>query len=260
MLNTLPPEIIHSIYAAIKSVSTATSLARCSKYLNTVWIAHLRTADLVKDFSDDPRWADKRYKNFAFTIARARLDASDGLETAKAAYRIAGVINRTASELNRELQDHSMCCNYEEWGRWLERVLRKSLYVLWIKKLLGVGPRKPASFFPNKTLCEYLLQPRWLAFGFPSLQGVLGAVRPSEKAPVWPLLQLCMVVEARVARNKKAVDGKQDSELDEFSDDADMDDIAKDLDAWVDSEDEDEDEDDSEWWDSADVCFCTGYL
>jgi hypothetical protein len=78
MLNNLPPEIIHSIYAAINSVSTATSLARCSKYLNTAWTSHLRTLDLVKDFSDDPRWADKKYQNFAFTIARAQIASSDG--------------------------------------------------------------------------------------------------------------------------------------------------------------------------------------
>jgi hypothetical protein len=176
-------------------------------------------------------------------------------ELAKAAYRVAGIINRTASELYRELKDCSMLRDYKAWGRWLERVLRKSLYVLWIKKLLGVGPIKPAYSFLNKALCEYLLQPRWQAFGFPSLSGFLGAVRPVEKAPLWPLLEVCMAVEARVARNKKAADGKQEFELDEFYDDTDMDDIAKVHDRWVDSEDED----DSEWWDSADVWFCAGY-
>jgi hypothetical protein len=78
MLNNLPPEIIHSIYASIKSLSTAIALARCSKYLNTVWAAHVRTLDLVEDFSNDPRWADKKYREFALTIARAEPEVSDG--------------------------------------------------------------------------------------------------------------------------------------------------------------------------------------
>jgi hypothetical protein len=176
-------------------------------------------------------------------------------EIAKAAYRVAGIINRTASEIYRELKDYSMLRDYEAWGRWLERVLGKSLYVLWIKKLVGVGPNKPVYFFLNKALCEYLLQPRWQAFGFPSLQGVLGAVRPAEKAPVWPLLEVCMAVETRVARNKKAAAGKRELELDDFYDDTDMDDIEMAHYGWVDFDDDD----DSEWWDSTDVWFCSGY-
>jgi hypothetical protein len=63
MLNNLPPEIIHSIYASIESLSTAIALARCSKYLNTVWAAHVRTLDLVEFTRMLPRFLT--HPNFA---------------------------------------------------------------------------------------------------------------------------------------------------------------------------------------------------
>jgi hypothetical protein len=173
----------------------------------------------------------------------------------KSAYRIAGIINRTTSELFKELKDLN---TDERWTRWLEYVLRKSLHLLWGKLLVGTTPGLDRKRFGS--ICAYLLQPRWQEFGFPSMQGFLGAKAPTKSAPVNKLLDLCCSIRKRKnfyehynppvtiegsCETVGWVDPKEyDNPPDEFYDDMDMDDgFYVDLDNMYDSSDEDEDED-----------------
>jgi hypothetical protein len=176
----------------------------------------------------------------------------------KSAYRIAGIINRTASELYKELKDlHTDA----RWTRWLQYVLLKSLHLLWGKSLVGATPGLDRKRFGS--FCAYLLQPRWQEFGFPSMQGFLGARAPAKEPPVKKLLDLCCSIRRRknldtdynppveISGSCESVGWVDPAEYenppDEFYDDMDMDDgFYVDLDNMFDSSEDDEDESEDE--------------
>ena len=168
----------------------------------------------------------------------------------KSAYRTAGIVQRTVHGLVSHLS--SQCPSPKQkadWDRWLPRVLTKTLYMLWLQKVVGRTPLDPQYHLATKEMAEFLLAPKWRTWGYPDMRGVLGAGTIRKKAPVGQLADTCEAVSERVDRNKKALglelgDGDEpdsDEEDDEFYDDSEYDDIS-DLDEEFYDDELDEDE------------------
>ena len=149
-------------------------------------------------------------------------------------YRIAGVIQRTVRELVSVLS--SQCPRSSPkavWDRWLPHILMKSLYMLWVHKLVGLAPLDSRYHLATKQMAEFLLAPKWRAWGFPDMRGVMGAGTIKKKAPVTELASTCVAVSTRVERNRKAMmldlgeeEEDSDDDPDEFFDDTENDDIS----------------------------------
>ncbi|KAF8539285.1 hypothetical protein BDD12DRAFT_838980 [Trichophaea hybrida] len=241
MFHLLPAQVLYNIFDATNSLSSATALAKCSRFLNTAWKKHLKTLDLTKTFNEDPRWRGPKYQFFAVCIARGRL-ALAGVprptpqDALMNAYELAGIINSTAKALHAELAPQCPDMkNVEIWNTWLEYVLAKSLYMLWIIKMEFEAPSDPRYFVATKEMVEFLMLPWWRKYGYPELKGVRGAKEHCETPPLDVLLRTCLGVDERVKRNKKVVGvDVEDDELDsddepnledEFYDDSELDEL-----------------------------------
>lgn len=146
----------------------------------------------------------------------------------------------------------------DTWNTWLEYLLAKSLYMLWITQLEFEAPSDPRYFVATKEMVEFLMLPRWRANGFPEMKGGYGAKEQSKTPPLEVLLRTCVGIEERVRRNKKAVgldveddelDSGDESNLeDEFYDDSELDELDEfetDEDEYDDYDDDNDDDDDS---------------
>jgi hypothetical protein len=123
------------------------------------------------------------------------------------------------------------------WDRWLEHVLTKTLYMLWIASRVGGAPCDPEYWVDSKEMVGFLLQPRWREFGLPDLEGLKGVRAPLQKPPVLQIRETCRKLAERVKRNRELMgcelsgdemeplDGSNLS--DEFYDDSDLDDLSE---------------------------------
>jgi hypothetical protein len=174
----------------------------------------------------------------------------------QAAYKTAGIINRVVAEIIKILN---------EQDPWLEYVLAKTLYQLWIAKL---GDREmesnPEFWVDSKEMVAFMVQPRFHQLGFPDLtrlknvraptkkkkkKGSSKKKAPPKKPPTQQILEMCAKVKTRVERNRDAMEGSiPEEELDlddeptwpdDFYDDSDLDDV-------LDIDDFDDDEFDAE--------------
>lgn len=177
-------------------------------------------------------------------------------EAIKAGYKIAGIVNATVQLLLGELRGHVPEKSDKEraaWSQWLEYLLAKSLYMLWISKLTGGSPCDPEYWIDAEEMVAFLLQPRWALAGYPGLMGVKGVTEVCERAPVELIARTCVLLDERVHRNRKMMGAEwTDDEDDEeeklpldFYDDTDLDDME-------DGSDEGEFESDDEFADSED--------
>jgi hypothetical protein len=78
MLDTLPSEVIRSIYDATNNLATAISLARCSKNLYGIWTAHFSALSLQEAFGHDERWISMRFMDSARVLATIQFEKADG--------------------------------------------------------------------------------------------------------------------------------------------------------------------------------------
>jgi hypothetical protein len=174
----------------------------------------------------------------------------------QAAYKTAGIINRVVAEIIKILKEHDP---------WLEYVLAKTLYQLWLAKLNDRDMKSNTEFWvDSKEMVAFMVQPRWHQFGFPDLAGLKNVRAPAKKKkgpskkkappkkpPTQQILAMCAKVKARVERNRNAMGGHiSEEELgpddepnlpDDFYDDSDLDDIPN-----IDDDDFDDDEFDYE--------------
>ncbi|KAA8894551.1 hypothetical protein FN846DRAFT_406507 [Sphaerosporella brunnea] len=256
MFNLLPAPIICTIFDSTNSLTAATSLSQCSRFLSQTWKSHLASLDLSRTFDSDPRWRSEKYRFFAVSIVRARLEATGEPfpttnDTIKAGYKTAGIINRTAREISAALPAATSAVE----TKWREYVLVKTLYMLWIASITGGGPCDPEYWVDTPEMVAFLLQPRWREFGYPNLAGLKNVVVAIEKAPSAQIGEICAKIEERVKRNRELVgadiaeiEGEEGGGVDEnlpddYYDDSDLDDLSEleeDEEFFVEEYDEDE--------------------
>jgi len=154
----------------------------------------------------------------------------------KAGYRVAGIVNTTAAQLLAELRGEAADADAGACARWLEYVLVKTLYMLWLAKLTGAAPCDSEYWVDADDLVAFLLQARWQRAGYPSLLGVRGVTREGARAPVRLVTSVCVRLDDRVRRIRRLMgadwsdgdddgdDGDEKLPLD-FYDDTDLDDM-----------------------------------